>query len=87
MEKDIHERYCDGKGEMIDDDEEEDSDSDEEDDEDEDVDSDDDEDIDDEDEEDSDINDDINDVEDENRCTASWFDDYACISIYCFKIL
>ena len=68
MEKDIHERYCDGKGEMIDDDEEdEDSDSDD--------------DIND------DINDYINDVEDENRCTASWFDDYACISIYCFKIL
>ena len=65
MEKDIHERYCDGKGEMVDDDDEEDIDSDDE----------------------EDINEDDDDVEDENRCTASWFDDYACISIYCFKIM
>ena len=70
MEKNIHERYRDGKGEMVDideDDEEE------------------------EDDDDDDINDDINedddDVEDENRCNARWFNDYACVSIYCFKIM
>jgi ABC-type multidrug transport system fused ATPase/permease subunit len=77
MEKDIHERYREGEGEMVHGDDDDDDEEEEE-----------------EEEEDDDINDDDvddvvddDDINDENRCNARWFDDYAYVSIYCFKIM